>query len=725
MEICYSIRLTDTIKKRPWFLHKVKKNFLHRILFFSLAFILSNNMLFAQNEEKLIRQGKKLIEHGFHLKALDKFNSIIKNDSSYLEANLLATVCYLEIHEPHKALRLIKSFSYEDNCINYYKALCYYNLEKFDDAIKLLQGVDEITCYHQLTKQQLLSLIENSQLSYKESKGFLVRNFGKNINSKDREYCAVMLNKFDSVLFTSRRTESHNIVANDGMGYESIYATSVNHNQNWSSPSKLNLNIQSERNHDATAQVINEGNEVIIFRNGDLHFAKKINEKWIQQERLSAINTGHNETHCFLTADRNTIYFSSDLSNDNNNDLFVTRKNADGVWSEPEAIVELNTPFDEDAPFISEDGTFYFSSRGHNSIGGYDVFSTRYDEKTKSWAPIENLGHPVNSVADDIYFTTYGKVGYISSSRLGGEGMLDLYQVLLFNKIKLQGKVTDSLQNLPVAGATIDVTYGHWFLRGYSDYEGNYEMYVPINKKMQITIHKDSVDLQTGNYIVKISFGNENENTYDFSIDMPLEQAEGPIISTDFANPSDTVTINLTVKNNLQKNELITRIPQLDEKKWLDSLSAIYSERHIYDSLLVNVNTLQTYNEVCLDTTLVKVHFDFDDSELKDSVKLSLKNCVDLLSQTEYDQLEICGYTDAVGTDIYNQILSINRAEAVSNFLVEQGISIDKMIVKGLGEKQLLESQEGKSIANRRVELIMTRTVQVQSYSSMNGFNPN
>jgi outer membrane protein OmpA-like peptidoglycan-associated protein/tetratricopeptide (TPR) repeat protein len=693
--------------------------FLHRILAIALVFLLSVDVLFAQKEHKVIRRGIRLIEQGFHKKALDKLNSFIKKDSSFSEVNLLASICYLNVHEPHKALKLVNRISEEDNCINYYKALCYYNLEMFDEAIKLLDEVDKISCYHQLSKNELVSLIDHAYLSYNNSKGFLVRNLGKNINSKDRDYCAVMLNKFDSVLFTSRRLEEHHIVADDGMGYESIYATNMDVDQTWRNPTKFNLDIHSIRNHEATSQVIDDGKEVIIFRNGDLYFAKKINDKWVQQERLNVINTGHNETHGFLTSDRKTVYFSSNyLSDDNNNDLFVSTINAEGIWSEPEAIEELNTPFDEDAPFIAEDGTFYFSSRGHNSIGGYDVFSTRYDKKTDSWAPIENLGHPVNTVADDIYFTTYGKVGYLSSSRLGGEGMLDLYQVFLFNKIKLQGKVLDSLQSTPIPGAKIDVSYGHWFIRGYSDYEGNYEMYVPINKKMQIFIQKDTVSLEKGNYLVNVSFGNQNKNIYDFNINMSLDQDEGPVISADLTNPSDTVTINLIVKNDLEHNEVINNVSEISESVWVDSLNSIYRERHIFDSLAFR--ELQAQKET-LDTILTRVYFEFDKFELKDSTRAILSNYIDIISQTEYDQLEICGYTDAVGTEKYNQVLSIKRAKAVSSFLVEKGITVDQMIVKGLGEKKLLEHHEGRSVTNRRVELVLKKNLSAQEFSSFNG----
>ena len=324
-----------------------------------VVLLVSSGTLHAQNGSKVIRKATNLIEQGYYLKALEKLNPFIEKDSTNTDVNLLASICYLELHQANNALRLIDRSSADQSCIDYYKALSYYNLEKFDEALNLLEGVEEINCFHESTKEELHKIVKYAAKKYRYSEGFLVRNFGLNINSKDREYCAVMLNKFDSVLFTSRKSGNQNAVAKDGMTYESIFMTAVDMDQNWSTPERVELDMHSRRTHNATAQVIADGKELIMYRNGDLVIAKKEKDKWTVHDQLLSTNMGQNETHCFVTEDQKIIFFSSDfLSYGNDLDLFMTRKQEDGSWSEPEPIGALNTPMDEDAPFISADGTF-------------------------------------------------------------------------------------------------------------------------------------------------------------------------------------------------------------------------------------------------------------------------------------------------------------------------------------------------------------------------------
>ena len=92
----------------------------------------------------------------------------------------------------------------------------------------------------------------------------------------------------------------------------------------------------------------------------------------------------------------------------------------------------VNTPYDEDAPFIHTDKkTLYFSSKGHQNMGKYDIFKTVLEKR--SWSAPENLKYPINTVQDDIFFVlaASGKVGYYSSSRSGGYGGQDIYKVVL------------------------------------------------------------------------------------------------------------------------------------------------------------------------------------------------------------------------------------------------------------------------------------------------------
>ena len=658
---------------------------------------LSFSFTFSQNENRSLRTGKLLMEEGFYFRALDKFNPPLALDSSATEINLLASYCYLELQFPEKALKLLNKIENSD-CKHLLQAYAFYEQEHFQKAKETLKRTPGTDCHLSIDHEKLRHLIDQATLAYQNTKGYVASNFGPTINTNDREYSAVMINNFDSVLFTSRRKDSKAEIARDGMAYESIFITGVDRTDQWSPPTHFRSSIESKSSHDATVQIYEQGKMVIIFHDGDLYTAKKEGNRWVNQKILEPVNTLYNETHCFITEDQQTIYFASDFETVFGDlDLFITKKKADGKWTKPQAIKELNTPFDEDAPFLSDNGTFYFSSRGHNSIGGFDIFSTSCNEITGQWGEIKNLGHPINSVADDIYYTTYGKLAYLSSSRIGGYGLLDLYRVFLFNKIKMQGKLVDQATREPIPGATIDFEYGPWFLRGYSDYDGNYEMHVPIDKTMQVTIQKDSIDIHRGNYKVRVFLGNKNMDNFDFVIDLDPFQDIEPEITTDLFSFSDTVMINLQVRNDLQKNDMINSVPDKMEQQWVDSLNAHYANRFEYEEAEIS--------------KVITVQFGFDETKLPSASVDQLESLLKTIENDHFDYLEITGHTDQQGSEKYNTKLSLFRAASVREYLSKRGIPENKMITRGSGENELLITGESESdlAQNRRVEIKIIR----------------
>jgi hypothetical protein len=108
----------------------------------------------------------------------------------------------------------------------------------------------------------------------------------------------------------------------------------------------------------------------------------------------------------FMTNDKQTILMSSyGMKGDNGKDIYIVRKLADGTWSKAQNLGVVNSPKDEDYPFLDRDGkTLYFSSCGHNSMGGYDIFKSVFDFNTGQWSEPENMGVPINSVYDDLLF---------------------------------------------------------------------------------------------------------------------------------------------------------------------------------------------------------------------------------------------------------------------------------------------------------------------------------
>ncbi len=135
-----------------------------------------------------------------------------------------------------------------------------------------------------------------------------------------------------------------------------------------------------------------------------------------------------------LSKDGNTIFFVSYRKEGvGGKDIYQSVKDSQGNWSKATNLGEIiNTKLDEESPFLSEDGkTLYFSSKGHDGIGGYDIFKSQLTGD--SWSSPENMGIPVNSAEDDIYLIIDNEAsnGFFASARDGGIGGMDIYNVCM------------------------------------------------------------------------------------------------------------------------------------------------------------------------------------------------------------------------------------------------------------------------------------------------------
>lgn len=197
----------------------------------------------------------------------------------------------------------------------------------------------------------------------------------------------------------------------------------------------LNLNTDD---HDASISVSPDGLTLFVYQDslgdGQLKYSKLIGETWSDPAKLgSDINTSHWETHVTVSADGNELYFVSNRPDGSGGrDIYRCVKLPDGNWSKALNIgKKINTKYEEDAPFLSPDGQFlYFASKGHNTMGGFDLFVSKKD-KNGNWGDPQNMGYPLNTVDDDVFFQPMadGKRAYYSSRKDGGEGELDVYLV--------------------------------------------------------------------------------------------------------------------------------------------------------------------------------------------------------------------------------------------------------------------------------------------------------
>ena len=272
-------------------------------------------------------------------------------------------------------------------------------------------------------------------------KDFEISNIGSVINSEYPDFSPVISVDGNALFFTSRRIrpDSSNLGMIDpvaGLPFENIYVSYKDRNGKWQTPEPLNINPTI--GHLGTVNVSADGQTLIIYKDddgdGNLYESKLVGEIWSDPVKMgSDINTKAWETHGALSGDGNTFYFVSNRSGGfGGRDIYRVVKLPNGEWSKAQNLGNtVNTPYEEDGVFIHPNGrTMYFSSKGHNSMGGFDIFTTEL-QADGTWSTPENIGYPLNTVDDDVFFVTTadGKRGYFSSEKIGGYGEKDIYFV--------------------------------------------------------------------------------------------------------------------------------------------------------------------------------------------------------------------------------------------------------------------------------------------------------
>ena len=258
---------------------------------------------------------------------------------------------------------------------------------------------------------------------------------GAVINSGYDDHSPVFNIEETIMVFTSKRKGSTgNFKTSDKQYFEDIY---ISHKENgqWATPQKISENINTME-HEASVALSADGNDLIIYKDdvgdGNLYISHFNGTEWSKPEKLSLnVNSTYNESHASISCDGSTLYFSSNRPGGfGGYDIYYSKRLPNGDWSLAQnAGPVINTEFDENGPFIHPDGsTLYFSSKGHNSMGGYDLFFAILKDDGTFSRP-ENMGYPINSIDDDVFYvlSADGKRAYYSTVQPDGLGRKDIY----------------------------------------------------------------------------------------------------------------------------------------------------------------------------------------------------------------------------------------------------------------------------------------------------------
>lgn len=675
---------------------------------------------FAQNDKKLFKEARKAFEFDHYRKATRLYEQLMQLDSNNALYLYNYGICNLMSFDYQHGLSHLQTALEKDPSVDkyadYWLGRAYHLNYNFSDAIHHYRTYLNTLKRKDSRRGDMEKLILEAEHGFdfcSQPSPYKVKNIGGNINTDNSEHSPITSQDGKMMIFTSRRyhEEEENAdfdrVGHDGEYFERIFVTFKLEDGDWTEPKPIIGLEDVEDAHQATVELYDNDSKMLIYRDndaGDIYVSSRINDTtWTTPEELKNVNTVHREADAYVSFDGSKMFISSSSDNlEHDLDLYYCDL-VDNEWSKPKSVGDnINTSYDENSPFISKDGTImYFSSKGHTSMGGYDVFRSDFDTVKQEWSIPQNVGHPINTPGDDIYFYYSNKNawnGYFSSYRAGGFGEKDLYEVTFVPNAFINGFITNKETGEPLNDLMINfVSHSNEDLTGYVRQEVSTAFSRPEDARYDINLLSDS------KYLVYVLDNDDTLYSGDYEI---AELQEGDELY---------YTHNIEIDFD-KKPEIITKEPILVKKDSIINDPGLIDTEIVIADVEVIKDTVKYFNlrEEDIKTgcrvVLRNVYFDFDKATLKLESFEEINNLLCLLNDRPDIKIEISGHTDKIGPDQYNLNLSSRRAAAIVKYLVERGVAKNRLVSKGYGEKMPLASNddeiEGREL-NRRTEFLI------------------
>lgn len=395
---------------------------------------------FAQVDD---RDAEEHFKHQNYLMAIPVYKDLLKLDRTHTMYNYKLGLCYLRTNID-KAQSIVYFERAQKNAkhpsdLPFQLAYAYSLDYRFDDAIKLL--TEYKTKASGKDKQQAEKLLANCYFAQKMMQSPInvtFENLGEKFNTEYPDYYPFVSGDETFIAYNSRRKNGKNKQEDDGYYNCDIYTSSYDGETYSAGKAAQSLNSNMD---DQVVGISPGGDVIFIFSQaqetyGALYLVKRNGAILGKKEKfVTSVNSEKSiETSGFMSPDGNVIFFASNRSGGMGGyDIWMVRKLPDGKWAIPQNCgPTVNTAGDEDFPSLSYDGsTLYFSSNGHEGMGGFDLFQVNWVVEENTFTDFKNLGYPLNTPFDErtISYTLDGKHAYISSSRKGGKGDLDIYRI--------------------------------------------------------------------------------------------------------------------------------------------------------------------------------------------------------------------------------------------------------------------------------------------------------
>ena len=650
---------------------------------------------FKDNKDGL-KEAKNHIEDGdkfydqdstFYKQAIDPYLLAYKFNPNNALLNFKIGKCYLYSNKKLKSISYLERayaiYPKVDRQIHFQLGKAYHLDMQWDKAIeefrafsKTLANVKEYKSLIEEVNKQIEECIAGKELEKNPIRVF-IDNVGDAINTEYSDYGPVITADESEMMFTSRRTTTTGgeIEEYSNEYFEDIYVTKKV-NGKWAKAENIGPPINTKR-HDAAMGLSPDGQILYIYVNekgdGNIFECDLKGNIWSKPEKLNKnINTDYHESAASLSSDGRTLYFVTNRGDGlGDRDIWMSQKDEKGKWGKSVNLgPTINTPFAEEGVFMHPDGkTMYFSSKGHKTMGGYDIFKSVLENG--KWSEPVNLGYPVNTPDDDVFFviSASGKHGYYSSFNAKGYGEKDIYmitflgaekQMVLNNEDNLLASVAAPVKENVIAPSLSVKEAQLTILKGVITDE---KTSLPLNATIEL------VDNQKNEVIASFI---SNSSTGKYLVSLPAGKNYGIAVKKDgYLFHSE----NFDIPNSAAFQEVVKDVA---------------------------LKSLTVGNKIVLNN----IFFDFDKSTLRPESTNELERLVKLMNDNATLKIEISGHTDSKGAADYNKTLSESRAKAVVDYLVKAGIKAERLTFIGYGKEQPMatnDTDEGRQ-QNRRTE---------------------
>uniref|UniRef100_UPI00404AD6A8 OmpA family protein n=1 Tax=Fulvivirga sp. TaxID=1931237 RepID=UPI00404AD6A8 len=699
----------------------------------------------SKKVERLERRADRLFDDFSYITARDVYKRIVKLDSANDRVKLRVAECYLKLNDAENAEEWYEKLSDD------YIEQSSYDLIKFGESLlknkkyapaKRIYEAVAVISPNDIRAANLLKGIQDIDKFFLDSLKFEVRLV--DFNSEQSDFSPAFFN--DGIAFVSGRNTGLPVkyIYNwDHTNFLDIYYAERYISGRFKEPERLDTKINT-RYHEGPMTFYDDDKKMIFTRNNFISGVSNLSSEgvnrlqlfyterpdkaanWKKPTLIDIVSKEYSAGHPTVTRDGKRMYYASNIPGGYGEaDLYYSEFNY-GKWSKPVNLgSEINTNGNELFPFISDEGTLYFASDGHQGLGGLDIFKAEFSADGK--VTVKNMGYPLNTNLDDFGLIVSGDKGYFSSQRLGDDNIYEIY----FNFVPVEVVLIDSLTKKEISGKINVVNNTTGGNVNLVDVNGKKIFDSPRGHQMLITGEAEGYTKNTRDFTnVNIEY-----TTQPYRVEVLLS----PIKKIIIPKVQEGIYLTGTIYNEATKLPIpgsVDIFPAFVGSGIKVDSSGYYSikmpgtgnylfeaKSHGYfsksDSLDIPTNTVnKTFvKDFYLKQALIgskirlnRVFFDFDKATLRPISKIELDKIVAFMKENPELMVEIGGHTDDRGSNAYNAALSGRRAASVRIYLIENGIPARRMTYNGYGEEQpeVPNDTDYNRQLNRRVEFKIT-----------------